>query len=197
MCVLCNRMDYDTIASPYTLDYAYFDVSDVADDPPEKLSAEAQCLVDVMSSLQTKKSKLSELLGDITETQKSIDVGFLEFEDVKTRVDELTTKYSLPKMNFDHVRDKIQEHMIFQRSRLHTLQPERDILVKEIGMIEKTLGSAVEKSSNTCSICYENKANVALKPCGHVYCETCVSRIDTRRCPKCRDLIDGQIKLYF
>lgn len=189
-------MDYDTV-SPYTVDYASFDVSDVADDPPEKLSAEAQCLVDVMSSLQAKKQRLSELLGDITETQKSIDASFPEFEDVKTRVDDLMIKYSLPKMNFDDIRNKIQEHVIFQRARLHTLQPERDTLAADIGMIEKTLGSVVENSTSTCSVCYENKANVALKPCGHVYCETCVSRIDTRRCPKCRDLINGQIKLYF
>jgi L-lysine 2,3-aminomutase len=136
-------------------------------------------------------------LNDITEVQKSIDTSFLEFEDVKSRVDVLTSKYSLQKMDFDGVRDKIQEHVIIQRARLQKLQPERDTLAADIGMIEKTLGSLVEKSSSTCSVCYERQANVALKPCGHVYCEACVSRIHTRTCPKCRDLINGQIKLYF
>lgn len=193
--MLCNRMDYDTIASPYTLDYASFD-SVSADDPPEKLPAEAQCLVDVLRSIATKKSRLSELVDEIGDIQKSIDVSFSEFEDAKARVDKLTTKYSVPKINFDALRDQIQEHTIAQRARLQELQPERDTLAADIGMIEKTMGSLVEKSSS-CSVCYERQANVALKPCGHVYCETCVSRIDTRRCPKCRDLINGQIKLYF
>lgn len=195
MCTLCNGMDYDT-ASPYSLEYTAFD-SITDDDPPEKLSAEAQCLVDVVSSLQTKKSKLNELVGDITEVQKSIDTSFLEFEDIKTRVDVLTSKYSLPKMEFDDVRDKIQEHVIIQRARLQKLQPERDTLAADIGMIEKTLASVVEKSSSMCSVCYERQANVALNPCGHVYCEACVSRIYTRTCPKCRNVIDGRMKLYF
>lgn len=201
--------------SEYRLDYASFDsdigcsndidnnridnnrIDDNRIDLPQKLSPEAQCVMDALHSVQIKKQRLHTLINEITEIQKSVDAAFPEFEDVRDRVNALTAKYEYTTMDFDILKKKLEMHVTFQRARLQELQPERDTLAADIGMIEKSLASVVEKSSNTCSVCYDRKAEVALKPCGHVYCESCVSRIDTRRCPKCRDLINGQLKLYF
>ena len=174
-------------------------------DLPQKLSPEAQCVMDALHSVQIKKQRLHTLINEITEIQKSVDAALPEFEDVRDRVNALTAKYvntltakyEYTTMDFDILKKKLEMHVTFQRARLQELQPERDTLAADIGMIEKSLASVVEKSSNTCSVCYDRKAEVALKPCGHVYCESCVARIDTRRCPKCRDLINGQLKLYF
>lgn len=45
-------------------------------------------------------------------------------------------------------------------------------------------------NEENCTLCYDNMANVVLKPCNHSgYCETCIKRLST--CPICRSDIES------
>ncbi|AUF82502.1 RING-finger domain-containing protein [Tetraselmis virus 1] len=47
-----------------------------------------------------------------------------------------------------------------------------------------------------CSICYVNKKDHAIIPCGHVFCESCIKRSGNTWCPSCRKIIQRSIKLF-
>jgi hypothetical protein len=56
----------------------------------------------------------------------------------------------------------------------------------------------VTDEEHTCFICYENKADIAMVPCGHGgQCHTCARRLLNmdRRCPMCRATVMGVVFL--
>lgn len=165
-----------------------------ADPDPPPLSEDAQTLLKIKSSLETKKKQLSALIGDIAKAQKDVDTGYSEFEDVAAKARALTSKFSVNEcvINLDELRSKIQQHLKSQKDLLEQLQPERDALVKEIESMTEMFTSY----SHTCSVCYEKPANAALTKCGHVYCEQCIREV-RNQCPKCRAYSQVFLKLYF
>jgi Zinc finger, C3HC4 type (RING finger) len=49
----------------------------------------------------------------------------------------------------------------------------------------------------TCSICTENLIDTFVDPCGHVFCERCISRtVNKTNCPGCRTIINGIKRIY-
>ena len=46
-----------------------------------------------------------------------------------------------------------------------------------------------------CKICYVNKINLVIIPCGHVFCRKCLQTQNV--CPYCRTKINNIQKLYF
>lgn len=56
------------------------------------------------------------------------------------------------------------------------------------------------EGKTTCSICYKNKINILLEPCGHIcLCEQCLSELGnySKYCPICRQSINNSKKIYF
>lgn len=51
-----------------------------------------------------------------------------------------------------------------------------------------------ENNKNICSICYENKINICCIPCGHTYCDICISNSDN--CYSCRSHIVRINKIF-
>lgn len=50
-----------------------------------------------------------------------------------------------------------------------------------------------------CKICFENVANIAIKKCGHIFCGSCMDRLDNK-CGLCRTTFRGTtdlLNLYF
>jgi hypothetical protein len=53
-----------------------------------------------------------------------------------------------------------------------------------------------KKSSCLCNICDENKINICLIPCGHTFCNICLSKTIGNLCPYCRENINFHNKLF-
>jgi hypothetical protein len=57
-------------------------------------------------------------------------------------------------------------------------------------------GGGAVPSEGECIVCWEDKACVALSPCGHVcLCETCAPQ--QRQCPVCRSDVSCTLRVYF
>lgn len=48
-----------------------------------------------------------------------------------------------------------------------------------------------------CGICLVKEKNMALIPCGHVYCEDCISHTMTAICPYCRREYTDKLVVIF
>ena len=46
-----------------------------------------------------------------------------------------------------------------------------------------------------CSICFDNRVDIVLTPCGHTFCENCLGKAN--ECYKCRGTINSKHKIYF
>ena len=61
----------------------------------------------------------------------------------------------------------------------------------------KTLVGSVNDTPKSCNVCYSRPRNYCVLPCGHVYCESCANRAQTRgRCFTCRSTISQIVKIY-
>lgn len=53
------------------------------------------------------------------------------------------------------------------------------------------------EDSQTCSICFVEKKNTALIPCGHLLCAGCTNKIwNSRKCPFCNQMIRDSQKIF-
>ena len=46
-------------------------------------------------------------------------------------------------------------------------------------------------------ICLENVVNTRLSPCGHLLCNICYDRLETPKCPKCKQNVTSGERIYF
>jgi len=53
----------------------------------------------------------------------------------------------------------------------------------------------LESPELDCKICYQNKVNITLIPCGHVFCSSCIT--NQNLCPYCRRDIQNKQPLFF
>lgn len=164
----------------------------------------------VVKLFRDKKQRLADVMDEIAATQQIIDSGLSEFDDVKARVHALLLKFpSDNPVDFDHLKARIDAMLDEKRAHLQRIQPERDVLVRELaamtsGMAEMSSVLSAVLSNNAdivskCSVCYENRVNVVLLNCGHVFCDTCSARFSEQfyGCPACRQPIVRIQKLFF
>ncbi|KAG4094450.1 hypothetical protein H8356DRAFT_1427894 [Neocallimastix lanati (nom. inval.)] len=52
------------------------------------------------------------------------------------------------------------------------------------------------KNDSSCSICMEEKKNIALIPCGHCFCSSCIKQLGKKNCPICRRLFIDTLHIY-
>jgi hypothetical protein len=74
-------------------------------------------------------------------------------------------------------------------------------LVDEIKLLKSIIGvneiSPSKNSSIMCFICAEKSIEACLNPCGHTFCNSCVSKIANQRCYMCRKTVISSTKLFF
>lgn len=86
----------------------------------------------------------------------------------------------------------VDEIYTFNRDDIITLTEE--IYEKVISQIQNT----EENKINNCSICYSQKSNIVMVPCGHCcVCKICCDSANFRVCPVCRCEIEKTVKVYF
>ena len=47
-----------------------------------------------------------------------------------------------------------------------------------------------------CGICNENEKDIALVPCGHVFCASCLDNTFYAECPVCRRAITSKLSIF-
>ena len=112
---------------------------------------------------------------DENPTIKNIRRKVFEIDIRKNKVQE---KYKKIKKTIKLVDDKFSE--LFETN--------QDIAKKFVdnGMNDKV----------TCKICYTNKVNTCINPCGHLFCDMCLNNLADNSCPLCRNNMIGKIKIY-
>ncbi len=91
------------------------------------------------------------------------------------------------------------------RSKITKLVASHTILSKKRAEFHKILQSLNKYRDDigkggigTCAICMTNELNMALVPCGHVFCGDCcsVGNSVSKKCPTCRANVDKTVKLF-
>lgn len=91
----------------------------------------------------------------------------------------------------DYSIKNLQSQLIILRK---MIEDKESILVKE----KQQLVNSIKQDINPdilCQICFENRVNTVLTPCGHTFCSKCLG--NTPLCFNCRTPIDNRFKIYF
>lgn len=59
---------------------------------------------------------------------------------------------------------------------------------------EENKPSSDKDELTKCKVCFERDVDIAINPCGHVYCQKCLPSF--KACPHCRGPIQGHMKVY-
>ena len=102
-----------------------------------------------------------------------------ELNNINYAIENLKTSYSIERRNIDKlyaVKDNIHKY----------LQVEKQ---KYIENLKKDVNPDLQ-----CQICYENRLDIVLNPCGHMFCLECFK--DSTKCFNCRKEVTSIIKVF-
>ena len=71
---------------------------------------------------------------------------------------------------------------------------------QELEIIKKNYITHLQKNINPdflCNICFAERVNIVINPCGHLFCLKCVDNNTHTNCFICRNKIDSVTKIYF
>ena len=109
-----------------------------------------------------------------------------------------TTKAKRKEILFNTLCKEYQQYIYHLNSLIYKLKNQIIILNRTIIHLDikkKLQEKEINNESLLCSICYENKINCANIPCGHTFCERCVSKGDNK-CAMCREPVHNYLKIY-
>ena len=107
----------------------------------------------------------------------------LEFNDIQRVLDEMKIKLSNRLKKLDKLSPKPEKERLLRR---------KSKLLEESKDLSKTIREI--KTKHSCNICYVNKLDTILFPCGHLcLCQECSKKI-TDNCPICRVNVTGTLK---
>ena len=102
-----------------------------------------------------------------------------ELNHINYAIENLKTTYSIERRNMEKlytVKDNIHKY----------LQGEKH---KYIDHLKKDVNPELQ-----CQICYENRLDIVLNPCGHMFCYKCFK--DSDKCFNCRKEVTSVIKVF-
>jgi hypothetical protein len=103
-----------------------------------------------------------------------------ELNNLNFAIESLKSNYAIEKKNLDELL-KIKKNLT-----LFLKQNESDYI------------SNIKKQINPdllCNICYENRINLVLNPCGHIFCDNCFKNSE-KTCYICRKCVVNSIKIF-
>jgi hypothetical protein len=131
----------------------------------------------------------SKLLHDMVKNKKSC-TKLLEEDDTYLRNAVYNAKQLVIKE-----RNRFNEELDSMKNQINTQIEDiyNTYSKSSLGRLESSLKSVDE---NICQVCYDNKINILLSPCGHmVICDNCMNFIDNN-CPLCRTPITDKTKIF-
>jgi Zinc finger, C3HC4 type (RING finger) len=142
-------------------------------------------LVKFKNEYYKNKSELNKLTGIISRHKDELNV-------IKYAINNVQTNDTAQLLNEVYNKKASQ-------SDIDELTEEAAIIAGECKAMKKILQDTNAEQFNkfTCSICTDNLVDTFVDPCGHVFCERCISRtVNKTHCPGCRTAINAIKRIY-
>lgn len=152
-----------------------------------------------MNKLFNSKSKSEKI-------EKELEV--LEFLEKKfSKLDSNTEKKIYGVMKNKHIKEinhlnfaieSLKSNYAIEKKKLDELLNIKNDLTLFLRENESNYINNIKKQINPdllCNICYENRMNLVLNPCGHIFCDKCFKDTD-KTCYICRKCVTNSIKVY-
>ena len=94
--------------------------------------------------------------------------------------------------------ETLKNNYIIEKKKIDELLLIKTNINKYLELNEEKYREEVEKKVNPnylCNICFENRCNIVLNPCGHMYCQNCFNK-ENKICHMCRKPVKDIIKIY-
>lgn len=161
----------------------------------ENLDSDKEC--DDMNNL-IQKFKI-KVLDKYSEYQQ-IENNFQKLSNILTQIDDLNVNLKIHNQQLKQYNLDLDKYSILQE----TCKNHYDNCLKNLKQIKKELKHLLHQSKQVtnlenvriCPICLSNEVNVALNPCGHTFCNSCIEKNSTNICSICRQMF-VPIKLFF
>lgn len=145
----------------------------------KSISEKIEKELEVLEFLENKFSKLDsnteEKIYGVMKNKHIKEINNLNFA-----IESLKSNYSIEKKKLDELL-KIKNNL--------------NLFLKEN---ESNYISNIKKEINPdllCNICYENRMNLVLNPCGHIFCDKCFKETN-KTCYICRKFVTNSIKVF-
>ena len=110
----------------------------------------------------------------------------------------LKNKYIKEINSLNYAKEIVSNNYIIEKKNLDNLIKIKNNLTTYIKMNENNYIDNLKKIINPdllCNICYENRCNIVLNPCGHIFCDKCFTN-NNLTCFVCRKSVDNCIKIF-
>lgn len=150
--------------------------------------------------------KLTCLKKDKTQEELKL-LEFLEnkFSKIDSKTEKLIygvmkNKHITELNNINFAKENIQNTYIIEKQKLDNLIKIKDNLSSIIKSREQFYINELKKKINPdllCNICFENRCNIVLNPCGHIFCDNCwIKKEKENICFVCRKDVINSIKIF-
>ena len=149
----------------------------------------------VLNELSKSNEKLRELFyrnkgllgfeGDFIEDIHATLNENETYKNINKKVSEIEIKKNLTREKYHKIQKTIK---LVDNKFVELFETNQELAKKFVdnGMNDKV----------TCKICYTNKVNTCINPCGHLFCNMCLNNLTDNSCPLCRNNIVSKIKVY-
>lgn len=184
---------------------------------PPRLDLSAAQLKSTIDHYNTLRNHQKYLTQELEVIEKNIQ----GLEDIQRKFMVMTTDYNntifqngiLSREEFTALQDKLTELRELQKAATEKCLGEYKKTALEISMkleknqiqlsaysefiktgVKEMVGPEVKQ--NSCTICFQNEITHCFVPCGHTFCNTCITSSQTNKCMTCRADIQKTIKIF-
>ena len=139
---------------------------------------------------------------DLANNEKSIYEDKYELVKSKINIKDLNEYTAVFDISTDNneMKKKLKNNLILEnknyQKKINTFNKEFIKIINQNEEITKKYFSKITTSISTCKICYMNKVDFCLNPCGHLFCNDCLELLNLNECSLCRKKIINKIKIY-
>jgi len=150
-------------------------------------------------SLKRKREELKSVKKEIRDAQDQLADLYQELTHIKETLSEETSKYRAMTKSQEELME-ILESSVLKKQRL--IQKENEQTVAKLIRIKDEVSAMVidlpKIMTNQCTICYSNRADTCIDPCGHVFCKSCSETYNkkTKKCMVCKGKVKKLMKVY-
>ena len=94
--------------------------------------------------------------------------------------------------------ETLKNNYIIEKKKLDEILEIKNNIYSFLKSNEKKYKDDLEKKVNPnylCNICFDNRCDIVLSPCGHMYCHNCFKK-ENKICHICRKPVNDIIKIY-
>lgn len=176
-------------------------------------SLRVRALVDDFKNLRQYHKYLTDEIRTIETTIRSLEKSQQKFEVfLEEYTNQILHHGILSQEEFEELQAKQKEHRQVQRKATEkclaqykeqatSLYAKDKTTVENMASYTEFLRLTAEEIQGAplrgaCSVCYEAESNHCLVPCGHTFCESCLTKNQSQTCMACRTPIEKKVKMF-